>query len=55
VFITPGGFLDAVNKMIAPAVRMEVPTDGRYRDVCECRPDRDVQSVRALRSRQAKL
>jgi quercetin dioxygenase-like cupin family protein len=27
VFITPGGFLDAVNKMNAPVVRMEVPTD----------------------------
>jgi quercetin dioxygenase-like cupin family protein len=25
--ITPGGFLDAVNKMNAPAERMEVPTD----------------------------
>jgi len=24
---TPGGFLDAINKMNAPAVRMEVPTD----------------------------
>lgn len=27
VFITPGGFLDAVNKMNAPAKRMEVPAD----------------------------
>ena len=27
VFITPGGFLDAVNKMNAPAERMDVPTD----------------------------
>jgi quercetin dioxygenase-like cupin family protein len=27
VFITPGGFLDAVNKMNAPAMRMEVPAD----------------------------
>jgi quercetin dioxygenase-like cupin family protein len=27
VFITPGGFLDAVNKMNAPAERIEVPTD----------------------------
>jgi glyoxylate utilization-related uncharacterized protein len=27
VFITPGGFLDAVSKMNAPAMRMEVPTD----------------------------
>ena len=25
--ITPGGFLDAVNRMNAPAERMEVPTD----------------------------
>ena len=25
--ISPGGFLDAVNKMNAPAERMEVPTD----------------------------
>jgi quercetin dioxygenase-like cupin family protein len=27
VFTTPGGFLDAINKMNAPAERMEVPTD----------------------------
>ena len=27
VFTSPGGFLDAINKMYAPAERMEVPTD----------------------------
>jgi len=27
VMITPGGFVDAVNKMNAPAERMEFPTD----------------------------
>ena len=26
-FITPGGFVDALNKMSAPAERVEVPTD----------------------------
>jgi mannose-6-phosphate isomerase-like protein (cupin superfamily) len=26
-FLTPGGFLDAINKMNAPAERMEVPND----------------------------
>ena len=27
LFTTPGGFLDAINKMNAPADRMELPTD----------------------------
>ena len=27
LLVVPGGFLDAINKMNAPAERMEVPTD----------------------------
>jgi len=36
--LVPGGFLDAVNKISAPAEQMDVPTASRYRDLCERGP-----------------